>query len=192
MGGMEWHITPIARKSYHTETEFVKDDAIACSLVKTEDGELLRVDVLISEANKTEMPGKVLCRWTQTYKPKPDDGKEEAEALKLTADNLFISFFEGEEEGTLSLENSELKHFLGLMLERRRVLRVKARTRKYTRYVHRPTKREFLVPAIELDPQFFLENEEKLSFLVDGAEGDEGVSDTEGGEAAGEKAEAAE
>ncbi len=185
---MEWHITPIARKSFHSEVEFAKDDAIACALVKTEEGELVRVDVLISEANKVEMPGKVLCRWTQIFKPKPTDGKEEAEALKLTADNLFISLFEGEEEGTLSEENAELKHFLGLMLERRRVLRVKARTRKYTRYVHRSTKREFLVPAVDLDPQFFLENEEKLSFLVDGADDDGDGSD--GGDAAGEKSEA--
>jgi hypothetical protein len=187
---MEWHITPIARKSFHTGVEFAKDDAVACALVKTEDGELVRVDVLIAEANKMEMPGKVLCRWTQRFKPKPTDGKEEAEALKLTADNLFISFFEGEEEGALSQENAELKHFLGLMLERRRVLRVKARTRKYTRYVHRPTKREFLVPAVDLDPKFFLENEEKLSFLVDGAEGDAAVGGSDEREAAAENSEA--
>ncbi|EDY84115.1 hypothetical protein VDG1235_3745 [Verrucomicrobiia bacterium DG1235] len=188
---MEWHITPIARKSYHTGEDFAKDDAVASALVKTEDGELLRVDVLIVDANKVELPGEVMCRWTQTFKPKPTDGKEEAEALKLTADNLFISFFEGEEEGTLSEENAELKHFLGLMLERRRVLRVKARTRKYTRYVHRPSKREFLVPAVDLDPKFFIENEEKLNFLVEGGgEDDESVG--EGSEAGSAKADAAE
>lgn len=187
---MEWHITPIARKSFHSDVEFAKDDAIACALVKTDEGELVRVDVLIAEANKVEMPGKVLCRWTQRFKPKPNDGKEEAEALKLTADNLFISFFEGEEEGTLSEENAELKHFLGLMLERRRVLRVKARTRKYTRYVHRPSKREFLVPAVDLDPKFFIENEEKLAFLVDGGDVDEEGGDSDGGDADEEKADA--
>lgn len=178
---MEWHITPIARKSYHSGNEFEKDDAIACALVKNEAGELVRVDVLLSEAAKVEMPGVVLCRWTQSFKPKPTDGKEEEEALKLTADNLFISFFEGEEEGSFSEENAELKHFLGLMLERRRVLRVKARTRKYTRYVHRPSKREFLVPAVDLDPKFFLENEEKLSLLVDGG-ADGSDSEEEGAE----------
>lgn len=182
---MEWHITPIARKSFHSGKEFEKDDAVACALVKTEDAELLRVDTLIGEANKVEMPGNVLCRWTQVFKPKPTDGKEEAEALKLTVDNLFISLYEGEEEGSLTEENAELKHFLGLMLERRRVLRVKARLRKYTRYVHRPTKREFLVPAVDLDPQFFMENEDKLSFLLDD---DDGGLDGDSGEAADEKA----
>ena len=185
---MEWHITPIARKSYLTGEEFVKDDAVACALVKTEEGELERVDALISEVNEVTMPGRVLCRWTQRFKPKPNDGKEEAEAMKLTADNLFINLFEGEEEGALSEENAELKHFLGLMLERRRVLRVKGRTRKYTRYVHRPSKREFLVPAVELDPKYFLENQEMLSQLVDGGEGpgEAGIS-SEG--KVGEKAE---
>ncbi|MBK1879275.1 hypothetical protein [Pelagicoccus mobilis] len=186
---MEWHITPIARKSYLTGEDFEKDDAVACALVKTEEGELERVDVLIKEANAVEMPGRVLCRWTQRFKPKPSDGKEEAEALKLTADNLFINLFEGEEEGSLTEENSELKHFLGLMLERRRVLRVKGRTRKYTRYVHRPSKREFLVPAVELDPKYFLENQEVLSFLVDGGDQPEGEEESAGAESSEEKAE---
>lgn len=186
---MEWHITPIGRKSYHSGEEFAKDDPVASALVKTEDAELVRVDVRISEASKVEMPGEVLCRWTQIFKPKANDGREEAEALKLTADNLFISFFEGEEEGSLSEENAELKHFLGLMLERRRVLRVKGRTRKYTRYVHRPSKREFLVPAVDLDPQYFLENEEKLSFLVNGIDED---SESGGADSSSESSEAEE
>lgn len=164
---MEWHITPVARKSYLSGKEFEKDDRVASALVRTEQAELERVDVLFSELKDVELPGEAVCRWTQLFKPKPSDGREEAEALKLTADNLFISLFEGEADGELSEENAELKHLLGLMLERRRVLRVKARTRQYTRYVHRPSKREFLVPAVELEPRFFIENEEKLSFLLD-------------------------
>lgn len=176
---MEWHITPVARKSYLSENEFEKDDRVASSLVKTGEGEMLRVDVLIGELKSLELPGELVCRWTQIFKPKPNDGKEEAEALKLTADNLFISLFEGEEEGQLSEENVELKHFLGLMLERRRVLRVKGRTRKYTRYVHRPTKKEFLVPNVDLEPRFFLENEEKLSFILDGGAGEDEASEGE-------------
>lgn len=177
---MEWHITPIARKSYHSGNEFAKNDRVASALVKLPEGELARIDVLYSEVKEAELPGEAICTWTQIFKPKPNDGKEEEEALKLTADNLFINLFEGEEEGELSEENAELKHFLGLMLERRRVLRVKGRTRAYTRYVHRPSKREFLVPAVDLEPRFFLENESKLAFLVDGGEGEgEGPSEDE-------------
>lgn len=165
---MEWHISPIARKSFLSGQEFEKDDRVASTLVKLGDGELARVDLLSSEAAGAALPGTPLCTWTAVFKPKPDDGKEEEEALKLTADNLFISLFEGEAEGEFSEENAELKHFLGLMLERRRVLKVKARTRKYTRYFHRPSKRDFLVPKVALEPGFFLENEEKLSLLLEG------------------------
>lgn len=185
VGAMEWHISPIARKSFHSGKEFEKDDAIVCALVKTEDGEMARWDVLLSEFEEAELPGVELCRWTQVFKPKRSDGREEAEALKLSADTLFISLFDGEDEGVASEENAELKQLLALMLERRRVLRVKTRLRKYTRYVHRPSKREFLVLAVDLDPQFFLENEEKLSFLLDAGEEDEAS------EAADAKADAA-
>lgn len=176
----------MARKSFFSGEAFEKDERVASSLVKTEDGELLRIDVRRSETDAVELPGEALCHWNLRFKPKPSDGKEEAEALKLTADNLFISLFEGEEEGELTQDNAELKLFLGLMLERRRVLRVKGRTRQYTRYVHRPSKREFLVPAVELEPQFFLENEEKLSFLV---EGGDGVADTGEADESGSAAE---
>ncbi len=172
---MEWHIAPIARKSYLTQAEFLKDDRVGSSLVKVGEGELLRVDALVPEFGELELPGEEVCRWTQIFKPKPSDGREEAEALKLTADNLFLSLFEGEEEGTLSQENAELKHLLGLMLERRRVLRATGRNRSCIRYLHRPSKKTYLVPAVELSPAFFREHMEKLAFIVDGGAGEEGA-----------------
>lgn len=173
MGRMEWHISPVARRSYLSNKEFEKDDRVVSTLVRTADGELLRIDALLPELRDVDLPGEPICRWTQIFKPKPDDGREEAEALKLTADNLFISLFEGENPEELSEENAELKHFLALMLERRRVLRVKSRGRGYVRYVHRPSKREFMVPAVDLEPAFFLENQEKLAFIVDGGDAPE-------------------
>ena len=180
---MEWHITPIARKSYLTQVEFAKDDKVGSALVRMGVDELARVDALVSEFDQLELPGEEICRWTQIFKPKPSDGREEAEALKLTADNLFLNLFEGEEEGALSQENAELKHLLGLMLERRRVLRVTGRNRSCIRYLHRPSKKTYLVPALELSPAFFRENMEKLAFIVDGGAGEEeGAAKEEGKE----------
>jgi hypothetical protein len=54
------------------------------------------------------------------------------------------------------------------MLERRRLLRVKERDSAYTIYIHRPSKNEYAVPNVELDPQFFIESQEKLEFLIPG------------------------
>lgn len=183
---MEWHIPAIARKSYVSEKEFEKDDLVASFLVKGEDGELARIDALVSEEGALAVPGETVCRWTQPFKPKPSDGREEAEALKLTADTLFASLFEGENPDEPTLENAELKFFLALMLERRRVLRVKSRGRQFTRYIHRPSKQEFAVPVVDLDPRFFRENEEKLAFVLE-AGADAEAPDAPSKAAAGER-----
>ena len=169
---MEWHIAPISRKSAMSDTAFEKDDRIASILVRLED-DVVRADVLESEEPLYEPPGDLICRWTYIFKPRSTDEKEAQEAMKLTADNLFISLFEGEDGPTQ--ENAKLKHLLGLMLERRRLLRVKSKDSTFTHYIHRPTKNEYSVPNVELDPQFFIENQEKLEFL--GSTGGEGSSE---------------
>lgn len=159
---MELHIPPVSKKSVASENAFEKDDRVVSLLVRSEE-EAIRFDILESEEESFEFEGDLICRWTLLFKPKSKDDKEAQEALKLTADNLFISLFEGEEGPTQ--ENAKLKHLLGLMLERRRLLRVKERDSAFTLYVHRPSKNEYSVPNVELDPQFFIENQEKLEFL---------------------------
>ncbi len=170
---MEWQIAPISKKSALSETAFDKDDRVTSLLIRLDD-DVVRSDVLESEEESYELPGDLICRWTQVFKPRSNDDKEAQEALKLTADNLFISLFDGEDGPTL--ENAKLKHLLGLMLERRRLLRVKERGETFIHYIHRPTKNEYFVPNVELDPQFFIENQEKLAFL--GAVNTEGVDKT--------------
>lgn len=159
---MELHIAPISRKSIVTEVAFEKNDRVVSLLIRTAE-EAVRCDILEGEEEGYELPGELICRWTQVFKPRSKDDKEAQEALKLTADNLFISLFEG--EAGPSQENAKFKHLLGLMLERRRLLRVKERDAAFTIYIHRPTKNEYAVPNVELDPQFFIENQEKLAFL---------------------------
>ncbi|MCH6257074.1 hypothetical protein MLD52_10985 [Puniceicoccaceae bacterium K14] len=161
---MDWNITPLAKKSYVSGKFFEEGDRIASFLVRTGEGIVERLDYLASEEDELEESGEGVCRWTHVFKPKPADGKEEAEAVKFTADNLFISLFEGEEDP--NPENEKLKLFLALMLERRRVLRVKEKTETETLYVHRPTKNEYSVKAVDLDPEFFMANQEKLDFLT--------------------------
>jgi len=163
---MDWKISPIARKSAHSVTEFEKDERVLSILAKKEDGELERFDVKEGEEADFQLPGDAVCKWTQIFKPKAKDNREEEAAMKLTADNLFINLFDGEEEP--SFDNAKLKHMLALMLERKRLLRLKGKAGEYSVYVHRPTKNEYYVPHVELDPEFFIENQEKLAFLVEG------------------------
>ena len=173
---MELHIPPVSKKSVASEKAFEKDDRVVSLLVRSEE-EALRFDILECEEESYELAGDLICRWTLLFKPKSKDDKEAQEALKLTADNLFISLFEGEDGPTQ--ENAKLKHLLGLMLERRRLLRVKERDASFTLYVHRPTKIEYSVPNVELDPQFFIENQEKLAFLDVSASSGSGESKKE-------------
>lgn len=166
----------MARKSCVSDATFEKGDRVVSLLARAraEDGgeeqEVARIDALESELDRIEAPGEEICRWTQTFKPRRKDDREDQEAMKLTADNLFMSLFEGEEGGEPSEENAQLKHFLALMLERKRILRLKARGKRFNVYLHRPSKQEYRVPVVELDPQFFLENQQRLSFLSAGAE----------------------
>lgn len=165
---MEWHIPPVSRKSRLTERAFEEGDRVSSSLVRLEDGSLERFDALASEAGEAAFQGQgqLVCRWDVTFKPKRDEGKDEEEAMELTAENLFASLFEGEEEP--SQENAKLKHFLALILERRRLLRLERRGSSFDQYIHRPTKIRYFVPAVELDPEFFVENQRRLDFLISG------------------------
>jgi len=165
---MEWHLPPVSRKSRLTERPFEEGDRVASALVRRPSGDLERVDVLEAESDQAPFEGEPICRWTVTFKPKPDDGKEEAAALELTAENLFASLFEGEQGP--SRENAQLKHFLALMLERRRTLRLEKRGRSYDQYVRRSSKERYHVPVVELDPDFFLENQRRLDFLLAGGD----------------------
>jgi len=177
---MDWKISSIARKSAHSERPFEKDERVLSILVKSDDGEYERHDIHEGEEAAYERTGEAICKWTQVFKPKSNDAREEAEAMKLTADNLFMSLFEGEEEPTR--DNAKLKHMLALMLERKRILRLKERQGEYSIYVHRPSKTAYPVPIVEVDPEFFLENQEKLAFLVEGGRNDAGESKDGGSE----------
>lgn len=161
---MDWNITPLSKNSCLSDKPFEKGDRVASILIKRDEELVERIDLLVAEEAEYEITGDVVCRWTHVFKPKPADGKKEAEEMKLTADNLFINLYEGDEDP--SPENEKLKQFLALMLERRRVLRVKEKTENATRYIHRPTKNEYTVVAVDLDPAFFIENQEKLDFLL--------------------------
>ena len=152
----------MSRSSAFSGEPFEKDDRVASLLVRVE-SEIVRIDLRESEESEYRLSGDLVCRWIQLFKPRDQHDKEVQEALKLTADNLFVSMFEG--EGGPCQENSKLKRLLSLMLERRRLLKLKHKEAGYLWYIHRPSKLEYPVPDVELDPQFFFENQEKLAFL---------------------------
>lgn len=128
--------------------------------------EILRRDMLESEADNFVADGALMCRWVREFKPRKANENPERE-LKLTAENLFLTLADPATE--LTPDTERLVMFLALMLERKRVLRPKGRSPANPGknvYEHAKTKQLFETPGGELTPEFFVQVQEQLSVLV--------------------------
>ena len=148
-----------------TGREFVEGDRVVSVLVRGAGVEVARSD-LLAEAEKEFQPGgAALCRWVHVFKPRAA-GENPDRALKLTAENLFLTLADPASE--LSADNVRLVQFLAVMLERKRVLRPKGRSADGAGdlYEHAKTKQVFTIPAVDLTPEFFVGVQEQLGALL--------------------------
>jgi hypothetical protein len=164
---MELNLQPRALSCAVSGRAFAEGDRVASLLVRTDSGDVARLDALESESASLQPVGFVACRWVQVFKPQAK-GDNPERALKLGAEALFLTLADPATEA--SPETSRLVRFLALLLERKRVLRPRGRTADGGRdlYEHARTKQVFEVPAIELDPEFFAAVREQLTVLVGG------------------------
>jgi len=140
------------------------DPAIGAQCVRDAGGEYRRYDCLAEAEAENSPPGEVLCRWTRVFKPKVATGNADQE-LRLTAESLFLSLTE--DGGAQVGENAQLKQFLALMLERKRVLKNRGRSiGGHQVYEHMRSRRMIEVAAVEMDTAFFLSVREKLGLLI--------------------------
>ena len=162
---MEMHLQSLATACAVSGEPFVEGARVASYLVRATTMEVVRYDVLESQAANFAPEGFVACRWVHVFKPrKPGDTSEKD--LKLTAETLFITLADPLTEPTP--ESTRLLQFLALMLERKKLLRPKGRTadRERNIYEHAKTKQLFEVPVGELTPEFFVAVQEQLTVLV--------------------------
>jgi len=162
---MEMHLQPLATSCFVSGEPFVEGARVASYLVRTATLEILRHDVLEAHAGSFVPEGHVACRWVQVFKPRRA-GENPDRALKLTAENLFMTLADPATEPTV--ESTRLVQFLALMLERKRILRPRGRSADGTKnmFEHAKTKQLFEVPAGELTSEFFVAVQEQLSVLV--------------------------
>lgn len=127
--------------------------------------EVMRYDMLTNQVGEFNVEGTVVCSWVQNFKPR-QAGENPDRALKMTAENLFITLADPTNEP--DEETVRLIQFLALMLERKRLLRPKGKSTDGQRavYEHAKTKQLFEVPAGEFDPAFFVAVQAQLSVLV--------------------------
>jgi hypothetical protein len=162
---MELTLHPLAKTCHASGHVFAEGDRVACHLVREATGEIGRRDVLASEDAGDAKPGQVLCSWTVSYKPR--HGEENAgRALKLTAENLFVTLADPAAEPNPA--NTPLLQFLGLMLERKKLLRPRGLTpdRERQIYEHAKTHQLYEIPVGNLDEAFFIRIQGQLDLLM--------------------------
>jgi hypothetical protein len=160
------NLQPLAPTCFVTGQPFAEGQRVASFLVREPKTlAVLRYDLLESAAAGFAPPPTVACRWVHVFKPHAAGANPER-ALKLTAENLFLTLADPATEP--SPETTRLLLFLALMLERKRILRPRGRSADGARiiYEHLRLKRFFELPAEELTPEFFVQVQQQLSVLV--------------------------
>src|SRR6185312_11215978 len=159
------NLDPLAAGCAVSGTAFAEGDRVVSYLMRGPKLEAVRADVLADRAAEYTPVGPVACRWVQVYKPRVK-GENADRALKLSAESLFLTLMDPLTEP--SEENTRLIQFLALMLERKRVLKPRGRTKDglNTIYEHAKTKQTFEIAADELTPAFFIKIQEQLGVLV--------------------------
>ena len=163
---MEMQLQPLATTCFVSGEPFFEGARVASFLVRSGAAlEIVRYDVLEDRAAEFSPEGFMACKWVQLYKPRRA-GENPDRALKLTAENLFVTLADPTTEPTP--ENTRLLQFLALMLERKKLLRPRGVSAdgQRNRYEHAKSKAFFEVPTGELTPEFFVAVQEQLSVLV--------------------------
>ncbi len=175
---MELNLQPLAITCFVSGDPFQEGDRVVSHLLRSATMEVTRYDVLEEHLVDFNADGATVCSWLHPFKPKEKEENVDR-ALKLTAENLFVTLADPINEPTL--ENTRLIQFLALMLERKRLLKPKGRNADGTQnlYEHAKTKQFFEVPVGELDPEFFMAVQAQLSVLVGSPAQPDNVSTSE-------------
>ena len=144
---------------------FAPGDTVWSYLYRTPEGQLERVDVLESERDQLQPEGLVVCKWSQRIKEREASEADERRAALQSTDEIFLSLFEEqpepETEDSLGEARDRLKFFLALQLERKRILKPLGGRR----YRHMPTKREFVIPDLEITPELVAGFQKEISLM---------------------------
>jgi hypothetical protein len=162
---MELNLHPIATRCFVSSREFQENDRVVSYLVREANGEVARRDLHEAEDGRFMPPAFVYCRWVVGFKQRKA-GENPALALKLTAENLFLTLADPAIEP--SSTNTPLLQFLALMLERKKLIKPRGFTEDGARqiYEHRASHQLYEVPVGDLNVEFFRKIQEHLGVLV--------------------------
>jgi hypothetical protein len=163
---MDIAIRSVGEVSGRSERTFVPGDTVWSYLYRSAEGFIERLDIHSDEREGLELEGPVICRWSQLIKEKDVSEAEERRAALQSADEVFLSLFEenedGEEQDAAALEARErLKFFLALQLERKRILKPLGGRL----FRHMPTKRELKVSDMAITPELIAAFQDEISLM---------------------------
>lgn len=162
---MDIAIRSVGEASGHSGNAFVPGDRVWSYLYRSPEGLIERLDVLEAERDQLPFEGGVICCWSQLIKEKGVSEAEERRAALQSADEVFLSLFEADEAEAADEETSgardRLKFFLALQLERKRVLKPLGGRR----YRHMPTKRELVVPDMEITGELIASFQDEIASM---------------------------
>src|SRR5688572_15428894 len=162
---MELTLHPLAKVCRATGRPFAEGDRVMCHLVRESTGEIARHDVLALEDGTYNKPAFVFCTWTIAFKAKRAE-ENPSRALKLTAESLFVTLADPLTEPNEA--NTPMLQFLGLLLERKKILRPRGVTADGARQIfeHAKTHQFYEIPVGTLDEAFFIKIQGQLDLLV--------------------------
>jgi hypothetical protein len=162
---MELTLHPLAKVCRATGRPFAEGDRVMCHLVRESTGEIARHDVLAQEDGNYDKPAFVFCTWTIAFKAKRAE-ENPGRALKLTAESLFVTLADPLTEPNEA--NTPMLQFLGLLLERKKILRPRGVTADGAKQIfeHAKTHQFYEVPVGTLDEAFFIKIQGQLDLLV--------------------------
>ena len=146
---MEWSIRSLAKRCSAGNDLFIDGDVVVCVVVKNSDGSLERFDVLERNLPSFSHSGIVVGFWRRVFSSNADKAVELKQKL-ASQEDFFVSLFESPETD----DGETLKQLLALFFERKRILKSAGTVDgKFQRFIHMKTKREFLVPVKEIQPE---------------------------------------
>lgn len=159
---VEWQVRGMSRKCGVSGEAFLPGEKVVCFIFRDDKGELIREDVREEFIDKYRVEVEQLGWWRRVVR----EGKEEEVEKKVGmegVEELFLSLFEGSGGGE---EREVLKQILGLMLERKRILkRVKSEGKVQT-YLHVAHKECYEVSLEDYDIEMILKIKDQLDVLM--------------------------
>lgn len=168
---MDWHVQPLSRRSTFSQVSFQPGDRVCSYIFKDDADNLQRMDVLETEARTPffTKPEHLLGRWTHVIKPAEEDQKGAQKSFLAASEELFLSLFDSEKNEKTSTypEHNALQQLLGLLLERKRILkRLTSGKENPQRYLHVASQRELSFEVIPLDSELVVKVKEQMDRLL--------------------------